>query len=151
MDIHLNHGLLGLPLAPTFPARVRRLWLAARSQALLGRPGALMGAFAVSGVLHDLPGCGVSDVARRFSTVGGFFLLLGVGAALEDGFKKVTGRRVGGLWGWAWTMMWTISWGTLMLDAWARRGMIAADFFPHGLRPGKSLVDALILLSRRIF
>jgi hypothetical protein len=29
---------------------------------------------------------------------------MGVGAALEHGFKEVTGRRVGGLWGWAWTM-----------------------------------------------
>jgi hypothetical protein len=117
-------------------------------QALLGRPGALMGAFAVSGVLHDVGMWGLGQ-GTEFSTVGGFFLLMGVGAALERGFKQVTGRRVGGLWGWAWTMVWTISWGTLMLDAWARRGMIAADFFPYGLRPGKSLVDALILLSRR--
>jgi hypothetical protein len=28
MDIHLNHGLLELPLEPTFPACFRRLWLA---------------------------------------------------------------------------------------------------------------------------
>ena len=34
MGIHLNHGLLGLPLASTFPARVRRLRLAARLGAL---------------------------------------------------------------------------------------------------------------------
>jgi hypothetical protein len=117
-------------------------------QALLGRPGAVVGAFAVSGVLHDLGMWGIGR-GTEFSTVGGFFLLMGVGATLEHGFKQVTGRRVGGIWGWAWTMVWTISWGTMMLDAWARRGMIAADFFPDGLRPGKSLVDALILLSRR--
>jgi len=109
-----------------------------------------MGAFAVSGVLHDLGMWGLGR-GTEFSTVGGFFLFMGVGAALERGFKQVTGRRVGGIWGWAWTMVWTIGWGTLMLDAWARRGMIAADFFPDGLRPGKSLVDALILLSRRRF
>jgi len=117
-------------------------------QVLLGRPGALVGAFAVSGLMHDLGMWGLGR-GTEFSTVGGFFLLMGVGAALEHGFKQVTGRRVGGLWGWAWTMAWTISWGTLMIDAWARRGMIAADFFPDGLRPGKSLVDTLILLSRR--
>jgi hypothetical protein len=27
--------------------------------------------------------------------------------------------------------------------------MIAADFFPYGLRPGKLLIDAIISLSRR--
>jgi len=117
-------------------------------RALLGRPGALMGAFAVSGVLHDLGMWGLGG-GTEFSTVGGFFLLMGIGAALEHGFKQVTGRRVGGIWGWAWTMVWTICWGTMMIDAWARRGMIATDFFPYGLRPGKLLVDATISLSRR--
>ena len=129
----------------------RHVFVAFGSQpgwALLGRPGALMGAFAVSGVLHDLAVWGLGR-GTEFSTVGGFFLLMGVGAALERGFKQVTGRRVGGIWGWAWTMVWTICWGTLMIDAWARRGMVAADLFPYGLRPGKMLIDAIISLSRR--
>jgi|SRR6266478_2522626 len=116
--------------------------------ALLGRPGALVGAFTVSAVLHDLGMWGLGR-GTEFRTAGGFFLLMGVGAALEHGFKVVTGRRVGGFWGWMWTMVWTTAWGTLMIDSWARRGMIAADFFPYELRPGKSLVDAIISLSRR--
>ena len=107
-----------------------------------------MGAFAMSGVLHDLGMWGLGR-GTEFPNVGGFFLLMGVGAASEHGFKQATGRRVGGLWGWAWTMMWTIGWGTLMLDAWSRRGMVASDFFPYGLRPGKAVVDALISLLRR--
>ena len=118
--------------------------------ALLGRAGAVVGAFAVSGVLHDLGMWGLGR-GTEFSTVGGFFLLMGVGSALEHGFKEVTGRRVGGLCGWAWTMVWTIGWGTLLIDAWARRGMIATDFFPDRLRPGKSLVDALISLFAERF
>ena len=117
-------------------------------RALLGRPGALVGAFAMSGVLHDLGTWGLGR-GTEFSTIGGFFLFMGVGATLENGFKKVTGRRVGGVWGWVWTMVWTIGWGSLMMDAWARRGMIAADFLPQDLRPGKALVDAVILHSRR--
>ncbi len=55
---------------------------------------------------------------------------MGVGAVLEYGFKQVTGRRVDGILGWVWTMVWSISWGTLLIDAWARRGMMASDFFP---------------------
>jgi len=115
--------------------------------ALLGRPGALVGAFAVSAVLHDLGMWGLGR-GTEFRTVGGFFLLMGVGAALEHGFKMVTGRRVGGFWGWMWTMVWTTAWGSLMIDAWARRGMIAADFSPYGFRPGKSLVDAIVSIYR---
>ncbi len=107
-----------------------------------------MGAFAVSGVLHDLGMWGLGR-GTEFRTAGGFFLLMGIGAALEYEFKVVTGRRVGGIWGWVWTMAWTTAWGTLVIDAWARRGMIAADFFPYGIRPGKSLIDAIISLSRR--
>ena len=117
-------------------------------RALLGRPGMLAGAFMVSAVLHDLGMWGLGR-GTEFSTVGGFFLLMGLGAALEHAFEQLTGRRVGGLLGWAWTMVWTFSWGSLMIDAWARRGMIAADFLPYQLRPGKSLVDALLLLLRR--
>jgi len=116
--------------------------------ALFGRPGALVGAFAVSGVMHDLGMWGFGK-GTEFRSVGGFFLLMGVGAALEHGFKEVTGRRVGGLWGWVWTMVWTIGWGTLIIDALARRGIMASDFFPFGPRPGKSLVNAIASLSRR--
>ena len=89
-----------------------------------------------------------SRTGEQSSTLWAVFPYHGRGAASEHGFKRVTGRRVGRVWGWAWTMVWTICWGTLMIDAWARRGMIAADFFPYGLRPGKLLVDAIISLSR---
>lgn len=106
-----------------------------------------MGAFVVSGLMHD---AGVWGLGRgtEFRTVCGFFFM-GVGAALEHVFRQMTGRRVGGIWGWAWTMVWTICWGTLIVDAWARRGMIAADFFPYELRPGKVLIDSITSLSRR--
>jgi hypothetical protein len=116
--------------------------------ALLGRAGALMGAFAISAVLHDLSMWGIGQ-GTEFRTVGGFFLLMGVGAALEHAFKVVTGRRVGGIWGWVWTMVWTTVWGTLLIDAWVRRGMRATDSVLDGPRPGKLLVDAIISLSRK--
>jgi hypothetical protein len=67
------------------------------------RPGALVGVFAVSAVLHDLGMWGLGWEKKKFRTAGVFFLLMGVGAALEHGYKKVTGRHVGGLWSWVWT------------------------------------------------
>ena len=114
--------------------------------ALLGRAGALMGAFAVSAVLHYIMMWGV-----EFHTVGGFFLLMGVGVVLEHAFKVVTARHVGGIWGWVWAMAWTIAWGTLFIDAAARRGMLALGSVSGGFRPGKLLVDAIISLSRQGF
>jgi hypothetical protein len=114
--------------------------------AVLGRAGALMGAFGMSAVFHDLSMWGLGR-GTEFRTVGGFFLLMGVGASLEHAFKGLTGRRVGGIWGWVWTMVWTTVWGALLIDAWARHRVFATDFVPDGPRPGKLLVDAIISLS----
>jgi membrane bound O-acyltransferase family protein len=113
--------------------------------ALLGRPGAVLGAFTVSAVMHDIGMWGLGH-GTEFSASGGFFILMGVGAVLEYGFKQVTGLRVRGIWGWVWTMVWSISWGTLLIDAWARRGMMASDFFPYAPHPGRLLVDTIISL-----
>lgn len=113
--------------------------------AILGRFGALMGAFTLSGLLHDF-GMWVLGKGMEFRSVTGFFLLMAVGCALEYGFKQATGHRVGGLWGWVWSVTWSVSWGTMIIDAWTRRGLMASDFFPFAPRPGKWLVDAIILL-----
>ncbi|KAI0266911.1 hypothetical protein BGY98DRAFT_1148178 [Russula aff. rugulosa BPL654] len=59
--------------------------------ALFRRPGALVGAFAVSGVMHDLGMWGLGQ-GTEFRTVGGFFL---------HGYG----------------LRYSIGWGTLMIDA----------------------------------
>jgi hypothetical protein len=113
--------------------------------AKLGRLGALLGAFALSGLLHDFGMWGLGNGMEPRS-VTGFFLLMSVGTALECGFKQATGRRVGGLWGWVWCVVWSIGWGTMIIDAWTRCGLMTPDFFPFAPRPGKWLVDAIIPL-----
>jgi hypothetical protein len=113
--------------------------------ARLGRPGALFGAFAVSGSLHDFGMLGLGKKIEPRS-VTGFFLLMGVGTALEYGFRQATGHRVSGLWGWVWSVVWTVGWGTMLIDVWTRSGLMASDFFPFAPRPGKWLVDAIISL-----
>ncbi|KAI9435053.1 hypothetical protein H4582DRAFT_1972488 [Lactarius indigo] len=90
--------------------------------ALLGRSGALIGAFAVSAVLHHIVVWG-TGYGSEFSTAGGFFVMMGVGAAME------------GFFGWLWTMLWVLVWGIFMIDS---------DFFPTRFRPGKPFVDAVI-------
>ncbi|KAI0255101.1 hypothetical protein BJV78DRAFT_1120236 [Lactifluus subvellereus] len=113
--------------------------------ALLGKPGAVMGAFTVSAFIHYIGVWGLGN-GIEFSTSGGFFLLMGLGAVMEGAFKQATGLRVQGWIGWSWMMLWTLVWGTFMLDGWARRGMLANDFLPDRLRPGKMLVDSIITL-----
>jgi len=112
---------------------------------LLGRAGAVMGAFAVSAFIHCLGLWGTGH-GTEFCIDGGFFLLMGVGAIMEGAFQRATGLRVGGWPGWLWTMSWTLMWGTLWFDGWARRGIFAANFFPDGWRPGKMLVDGAVSL-----
>ena len=64
--------------------------LARPGGAKLGRPGALLGAFSVSGVFHDLAGIWGLGKGMEFRSVSGFFLLtgMGVGAALEMGSSR---------------------------------------------------------------
>jgi len=116
--------------------------------ALFGLPGAVMGAFAMSALIHHVGMWGVG-YGTEFSTTGGFFLLMGVGVIMEDTFKRTTGLPVRGWLGWLWTMLWTTLWGIFMLDGWARHGMLGGDFFPDRLRPGKFLVNSVISLSSR--
>ena len=111
--------------------------------ALLGRPGALLGAFGVSAVMHHIGFWGLGR-GSEFSSAGGFFLLMGVGAALEGLWQRTTGMKVQGVWGWLWTIGWTLLWGTFMLDGWARHGLIACDVFPPSV--GKPIVDGIIAL-----
>ena len=114
---------------------------------LFGRPGALMGGFAVSAVLHHVALWGLGNGSDNV-TVRGFFLLMGVGTVVEEAFTGVTGLRVRGWFGWLWMMAWMTLWGTFMLDGWARHGMMASEFIPVGPRPGKIVVDAIIALSK---
>ena len=115
---------------------------------LFGKPGAFMGGFAVSAILHHIGLWGVGN-GTEFVTAGGFFLLMGIGAVMEVGFTSATGLRVGGLVGWLWTMVWTTLCGTFMIDGWARHGMLATQFLPDGFRPGKVVVDAIIAMSSK--
>ncbi|KAG8221636.1 hypothetical protein J3R82DRAFT_1915 [Butyriboletus roseoflavus] len=93
-----------------------------------------MGAFVVSGVLQDL---GMRGMGRGSDTlpVMGFFLAHGAGILMEHAWKLATGRRVGGVIGWLWVMSWCILWGHLLVDVWARRGLIGSVIFPDTYRP----------------
>jgi hypothetical protein len=47
-------------------------------------------------------------------------------------------------------MLWTLLWETvgIMLDRWARHGMLASDFVLELLRPGMAMINAMISLPK---
>jgi hypothetical protein len=61
---------------------------------LFGKPGAFMGGFAASAILHHVGLWGVGN-GTEFVTAGGFFLLMGIGAVMEVASTSATGLRVG--------------------------------------------------------
>ena len=90
-----------------------------------GRVGRIFGAFAVSGILHDV---GVRAMGRGTDTleVVGFFLMNAVGMNMEHAWKKATGKDVGGVIGFLWAFSFLIMTGSIYVDASAKRGFLAA-------------------------
>lgn len=113
---------------------------------LIGRAGGVIGAFFISGVLHDFGLWGMGRGAE-FSTVGGYFLLQSLGILLEHTWKHFTGVRVGGILGRVWTHCWVVLWGSLIIDAWCRKGLGASIFHQDRFRPSFLTLGPLPLPS----
>lgn len=78
-------------------------------EAVGGRVGFVVGAFMASGVFHEF---GFVLFGRGFSWWGfGYFLIQGVGMMLEEVWRRVSGKRVSGLLGWAWTAVVLVGFG----------------------------------------
>ncbi|KAJ7022603.1 membrane bound O-acyl transferase family-domain-containing protein, partial [Mycena alexandri] len=98
-----------------------------------GRPGGVLGAFLVSGMLHFVGLWGMNkgtDIRVVY-----FFLMMGVGVILEGFWRRVTGRRVGGWLGWIWSCVWLVGFGPLMADPWCQSGIMGSVFLPQPIRP----------------
>ena len=99
-----------------------------------GRAGGVLGAFFVSGIMHDF-GVWGAGIGTELSSVTFFFLMMGVGCVLEAVWREKTGSKVQGPWGWLWSMAWMFFWGSWIVDAWARRGLIISKMSADGARP----------------
>ncbi|KAF5382653.1 hypothetical protein D9615_002704 [Tricholomella constricta] len=88
---------------------------------LAGDLGMLFGTFIASGLFHE---CAMYSMGRGFDhTVSLFFTMQGPILVLERVWRKVTGRRVGGLFGRLWVYSILFLWAQLMVNAWHRRGL----------------------------
>lgn len=104
---------------------------------VFGPAGGVLGAFTISGLMHDL---GLRAVGRGsdFLAVVGFFFVMGVGVILESVWIAVQGKTPSGVAGWLWTFGWVALWGHVIADAWLIRGAAAAGIIPEGYRPSKA-------------
>ncbi|KAI9463330.1 membrane bound O-acyl transferase family-domain-containing protein [Lactarius psammicola] len=101
---------------------------------IFGRAGGVLGAFLVSGIMHDF-GVWGAGIGTELSSVTFFFLMMGIGCVLEVVWKEKTGFKVRGPLGWLWAMMWMFFWGSWIVDAWARRGLIVSKMSADNARP----------------
>jgi hypothetical protein len=115
---------------------------------IAGWYGSIMGAYIVSAVMHVLGLWGLGR-GTEFTHTGGFFVMVGLASILERKWKLWTGKEVAGVPGMLWGAIWQLIWGSGMVDAWARRGMIANEFLPGKMRIGKALVDVVLTVVAR--
>jgi hypothetical protein len=114
---------------------------------LVGRRAAPLGAFIISGLLHDLSMWGMGRGIDPRGVVG-FFGIMGVGCILEALWTATTGRRISGWVGRLWTITWILGWSNLLIEAWLTRGLAGSVLIPTPWRPGKRLIDLVLHISR---
>ncbi|KAH9466602.1 hypothetical protein Pst134EB_001653 [Puccinia striiformis f. sp. tritici] len=81
------------------------------------RLAGIIGAFTVSAILHEGGIWAAGPFDRRLRT-SIFFLSQGLGVCLENGFKSLSGHRVGGFIGRIWTFSWLVFFGKPMITLW---------------------------------
>ena len=110
---------------------------------VFGRPGAVFGAFFISGVLHDWCMWGMGK-GTNFTQTGGFFMAMALGIVLEEAWERATGKKVGGWVGWVWTMIWHTTWGNFLVDAWMQTGLGGGEILPPFFHPGRAFVSVFV-------
>lgn len=111
-------------------------------QAILGKYS-ILGAFFLSGVLHDVGVRGMDHGGNSASVIG-FFFMQGIGVVLEKLWTRFTRRRVDGVLGCLWVWVWLTIWGVFLVDVWAKTAFIARSDAMDGVyTPLEILTSAL--------
>ncbi|EGG03008.1 uncharacterized protein MELLADRAFT_109706 [Melampsora larici-populina 98AG31] len=126
----LRHTLIEAGARPAYRLMrfVGQPYLSGRTNEIAQAVGTLS-AFLMSGLVHEFGLWYSTHLDRSFRSTT-FFLAQGVGILLEEGFNRMTGRRVGGWPGWTFVLIWIIFWIRPMVDAYVEHGMINLDQLP---------------------
>ncbi|KAG0142962.1 hypothetical protein CROQUDRAFT_661837 [Cronartium quercuum f. sp. fusiforme G11] len=92
----------------------------------LSRALGIIGAFSVSGFVHELALYFATSFDPTFCTTL-FFASQGLGVILEACFRRLTGLRVDGWPGRVWMFIWLVGWGRPMINSWSEKGVVDWD------------------------
>ncbi|KAG1741536.1 uncharacterized protein EDB91DRAFT_1130985 [Suillus paluster] len=107
---------------------------------LFGRIGGVIGAFLASGFFHHLALLAIDPSSEMWRMLLPFGMM-GTGVILEH---AVAGNKTGGWMGWMWTMCWLVLWGNVMVDGWARAGMLGGSSFLDSVTPVRQPIERLV-------
>ena len=110
---------------------------------LLGRAGLVVGAFLSSAVTHHVAMVMLNNQLELWKLHVGFGMM-GPVVLAEIAYKRLTGRKVGGVAGWIWTMVWLLLLGNLIVDGFARAGMFGRSNFTESVVPRREVVERLV-------
>ncbi|KAF9242036.1 membrane bound O-acyl transferase family-domain-containing protein [Melanogaster broomeanus] len=111
---------------------------------MFGSTGRIIGGFLASGVFHDIMAVTLNGQMEPWNMIQAF-TLMGIGAVCERMFLRWSGRRVEGLTGWVWTMTWVILCSSLMVDGWARGGVIGSSSMIDRVGPLRAFVEHSVM------
>ncbi|KAG2058212.1 hypothetical protein BDR06DRAFT_950642 [Suillus hirtellus] len=107
---------------------------------LFGRIGGVIGTFLASGFIHHLALLPIDPSSEMWRMVLPFGMM-GAGMVIE---RAVSGNKTGGWMGWTWTMCWMVLWGNVMVDGWARAGMLGSPSVVDGATPIRQPIERLV-------
>ncbi|OJT08683.1 hypothetical protein TRAPUB_409 [Trametes pubescens] len=111
---------------------------------LCGGLGMVLGCFLASGLFHEF---GLVVAGKELDpSVLAFFLLQAVGILCEKAFRRLTGKKVGGPFGFVWTAVFVVGFGQICTDSWYARGIGGAISIP----PSLSVIRLALLPSIRV-
>ncbi|KAG1815089.1 uncharacterized protein BJ212DRAFT_254497 [Suillus subaureus] len=107
---------------------------------LFGRVGGVIGAFLVSGFFHHLALFAIDPSSEMWRMLLPF-VMMGAGVIIE---RAVAGNKTGGWMGWIWTMCWLVLWGNMIVDGWARAGMLGGSSILDSATPVRQPIERLV-------
>jgi len=107
---------------------------------LFGRIGGVIGTFLASGFFHHLALLAIDPSSEMWRMLLPFGMM-GTGVVIE---RAVAGNKTGGWVGWVWTMCWLVLWGNVMVDGWARAGMLGGSSVLDSATPVRQPIEQLV-------
>ncbi|KAG2058209.1 hypothetical protein BDR06DRAFT_950634 [Suillus hirtellus] len=107
---------------------------------LFGRIGGVIGTFLASGFFHHLALLAIDPSSEMWRMLLPFGMM-GTGVVIE---RAVAGNKTGGWMGWVWTMTWLVLWGNVMVDGWARAGMLGGSSVLDSATPVRQPIERLV-------